>query len=104
MSFCATASSPFRSQALKILSNLSKSNGNNILNEPDVITTACNLITSSELAKPLSESEERHCVNIVCFLAFDACNRAKIRKSGAFKRLLEIARDTQSDSLLTTVN
>lgn len=104
VSFCANAESSFRSHALKILSNLSKSNGNTILNDSDVITTACSLITNSQLIKPLSESEERHCVNIICFLAFDACNRAKIRKSGAFRHLLEIAKNTQSDSMLTTVN
>lgn len=74
-----------------------------MLNEADAVTTACSLITTTDLAKPLTESEERHCVCVICFLADDACNRAKIRKSGAFKHLLELAKNTTSDSLLTMV-
>lgn len=104
ITFCANADSPYRSQALKILSNLSKSSGKNILNEADAVTTACYLITAQELTTQLNESEERHCVCVICFLADDACNRAKIRKSGAFKRLLELAKNTTSDSLLTMVS
>lgn len=98
--------SPFRAQSLKIVSKISKSNGKNVLCscEADVVTTACDLITATELTKPLSESEERHCVCIICFLADDACNRAKIRQSGAFKRILELAKNTTSDSLLSMVN
>lgn len=75
----------------------------NILNEADAVTTACRLITAQDLVTPLDESEERHCVCVICFLADDACNRAKIRQSGAFKRLLQMAKDTTSDSLLIMV-
>lgn len=103
ITFCANAESPYRAHALKILSNLSKSSGKNILNEADAVTTACHLITAQTLTTPLNESEERHCVCVICFLADDACNRAKIRKSGAFKRLLELAKNTTSDSLLSMV-
>lgn len=80
-----------------------KSNGKNVLNEADAVTTACALITATDLRKPITEAEEQHCVCIICFLADDACNRAKIRRSGAFKRLLELAKNTTSDSLLTRV-
>lgn len=67
------------------------------------MTTACHLITAQELPSPLSEAEERHCVCVICFLTDDACNRAKIRTSGAFKRLLELAKNTTSGSLLSMV-
>lgn len=97
--------SPFRAQSLKILSNLSRSNGKHLFctSDTDAVTTACRLITARSLQNPLSESEERHCVGIVCFLADDACNRAKIRTSGAFKRILDLAKNTTSDALLSMV-
>lgn len=52
---------------------------------------------------PLSESEERHCISIICFLAGDSCNRAKIRISGAFKRIIEVAKNTKCDDTLSMV-
>lgn len=103
IAFCANADSSYRAHALKILSNLSQPDGQNVLNEADAVTTACHLITSQELSTPLSEAEEKDCVRVICFLADDACNRAKIRKSGAFKRLLELAKNTTNDSLLKMV-
>lgn len=67
------------------------------------MTTVCNLITAVDLNKALSSSEERHCICVICFLADDSCNRAKVRTSGAFKHLLQVAKNTDSDSLLTMV-
>lgn len=52
---------------------------------------------------PLSEVEERHCISIICLLAGDACNRAKIRISGAFTRIMDIAKHTKCDTVLTTI-
>lgn len=103
IAFYANADSSYRAHALKILANLSESHGPTVLNEADAVTTACHLITSQELSTPLSEAEERDCVTVICSLADDACNRAKIRQSGAFKRLLELAKNTTSDSLLSMV-
>lgn len=51
----------------------------------------------------LSESEERHCISIICLLAGDSCNRAKIRMSGAFKRIIEVAKNTNCDDTLAMV-
>lgn len=73
------------------------------MNDADAMTVACRLITATELSKPLSESEERHCICVICFLADDACNRAKVRKTGALKRLLQYAKNTKSDALFTMV-
>lgn len=51
----------------------------------------------------LTEAEERYCVNIICFLSGDACNRAKIRTSGALRRLMLIVKNTKCDTILSTV-
>lgn len=55
------------------------------------------------LDPPLTEVEERHCITIICLLAGDACNRAKIRISGAFGRIMDIAKHTKCDVVLTTI-
>lgn len=103
ITFFARGDSPYRTHSLKILSNLAKSRGQKILNEADAMTAVCNLITATDLSKPLSTAEERHCICVICFLADDSCNRAKVRKSGAFKHLLQIAKNTDNDALLTMV-
>lgn len=103
ITFFARGDSPYRTHSLKILSNLAKSSGQKILNEADAMTTVCNLVTATDLTKALSTSEERHCICVMCFLADDSCNRAKVRKSGAFKHLLQVAKNTDSDSLLKMV-
>lgn len=97
---------PFRAQSLKILSNFSKTPGRSLIctSDNDAASMACRLITARTLTKPLSESEERHCLSIICHLAFDSCSRAKIRTSGAFKRILELAKNTSSDTLLSMVD
>lgn len=82
---------------------MAKSSAQQILNEADAMTIACNLITATDLDKPLSASEERHCICVICLLAEDACNRAKVRKSGAFKHLLQVAKNTDNDSILIMV-
>lgn len=89
---------------MKILSNLAKSSGQKILNEADAMTTVCNLVTATDLNKALSIAEERYCICVICLLADDSCNRAKVRKSGAFKHLLQVAKDTDNDPLLTMVS
>lgn len=104
ITFFAQGDSPYRMHSLKILSNLAKSSGQKILNEADAMTTVCNLVTAPNLEKKLTQSEERHCICVICFLADDSCNRAKVRKSGAFRHLLQVAKNTDNDSLLTMVN
>ncbi|XP_037028939.1 uncharacterized protein LOC119069138 [Bradysia coprophila] len=102
--YFAKADSPFRTLCLKILSNLSKSqNSTDFLRSADAITTACSLITNQNLVPPLSESEERHCISIICLLANDSCNRAKIRMSGAIKRIIEVAKNTKCDDTLSMI-
>lgn len=103
ITFFARGDGPYRTHSLKILSNLAKSSGQKILNEADAMTTVCNLITSTDLNKALSTAEERYCICVICYLAGDSCNRAKVRKSGAFKHLLQIAKNTDNDALLTMV-
>uniref|UniRef100_A0A6B2E838 BTB domain-containing protein n=1 Tax=Phlebotomus kandelakii TaxID=1109342 RepID=A0A6B2E838_9DIPT len=43
----------------------------------------------------LSALEIRCCVNLICLLAEDSCNRAKIRHGGALKQLLQRFRETE---------
>lgn len=74
------------------------------MNEADAMTTVCNLVTATDLNKTLSVAEERYCICVICLLADDSCNRAKVRKSGAFKHLLQVAKDTDNDPLLTMVS
>lgn len=80
---------------------MAKSSGQKILNEADAMTTVCNLVTATDLSKALSVAEERYCICVICLLADDSCNRAKVRKSGAFKHLLQVAKNTDNDPLLT---
>lgn len=103
ITFFARGDSPYRTHSLRILSNLAKSHGQKILNEADAMTTVCNLITATELTKELNSSEERYCICVICLLADDSCNRAKVRKSGAFKHLLQVAKNTDNEPLLIMV-
>lgn len=103
ITFFARGDSPYRTHSLRILSNLAKSHGQKILNEANAMTTVCNLITATELTKELNSSEERYCICVICLLADDSCNRAKVRKSGAFKHLLQVAKNTDNDPLLIMV-
>lgn len=103
ITFFARGDGAYRAHSLKILSNLARSSGQKILNEADVMTTVCNLITSNDLTKALSAAEERYCICVICCLAGESCNRAKVRQSGAFKQLLQIAKNTDSDAVLIVV-
>lgn len=90
--------SHYRSIALKILSNIAKLPGAfYILSSSDAIFAACELVTSKKKSKSqLSNSEIRHCINIISILSTDACNRSKIRRSGTLKELIHLLRDSQS--------
>lgn len=103
--FFANGNNPLRAHSLKILSNLSKNYGKTIgiLSSVSAIRAACELLTSTSLEKPLSESETRHCINIICLLAGDACNRAKIRRSGSLRKLLNIAKNSSSMSEISLI-
>ncbi|XP_005182943.2 uncharacterized protein LOC101891580 [Musca domestica] len=86
--------SKHRSAALKILSNLSKNQGAfYILSSADAILAACELLVADE---DLSESERRHCIHIISILSTDACNRSKIRRSGALRKFIVMIKDTVS--------
>lgn len=95
--FIADDKNPLRGFSLKILSNFSKNFAAfEALSSASAILSACELLTSSSLEKPLTDSETRHCINIICLLAGDACNRAKIRRSGTLRKLLNIAKTSNS--------
>ncbi|XP_075148673.1 BTB/POZ domain-containing protein Rnb [Haematobia irritans] len=80
-----------RSAALKILSNLSKNHGAfYILSSADAILAACELLVAND---DLSESERRHCIHIISILSTDACNRSKIRRSGALRKFIAMIKD-----------
>lgn len=96
---------PLRGVALRILANLARSEPSSAehLSRADAITATCGLITHAGLQPPLSEQEERYCIVVICFLAGNACNRAKIRISGAFTRIMEIAKSTRCYAVLTSI-
>ncbi|KAL5285041.1 ARMC5 family protein [Megaselia abdita] len=93
-----------RGFSLKILSNFSKNFAAfEALSSASAILSACELLTSSSLENPLTESEMRHCINIICLLAGDACNRAKIRRSGSLRKLLNIAKTSKSTGEISLI-
>uniref|UniRef100_A0A1A9WPN1 ARMC5-like ARM-repeats domain-containing protein n=1 Tax=Glossina brevipalpis TaxID=37001 RepID=A0A1A9WPN1_9MUSC len=93
-----------RSVALKILSNFSKNPGAfYTLSSADAILAACELLVNNNVEKPLTESETRHCINIVSILSVDACNRSKIRRSGALRKLIAMLRESSSNSEKTSI-
>ena len=88
-----------RSAALKILSNLSKNPGAfYILSSADAILAACELLVASDMERVPNESECRHCINIISILSTDACNRSKIRRSGALRKLIAMCKESKSQS------
>lgn len=98
LAFLADEDSPFRANALKVLSNLvSNVSARMALGSADVIILATNLLTSTKLKKPLDSGEVRYCIRIICLLTGDSCNRAKIRYSGALVELLNRARVTECE-------
>lgn len=91
--FLSRENSPYRSQSLKILSNLvSNAASRCCLGTADVIVSASELLISKNLVKPLELSEIKYCIRIICLLTGDSCNRAKIRRSGALSELLQKSR------------
>ncbi|XP_055847887.1 uncharacterized protein LOC129913306 [Episyrphus balteatus] len=102
--FFASEDNPYRATALKILSNFSKSLGAiHALGAADAIVAACELLVCRNMAKPLSASEIRHCINVICMLSGDACNRSKIRRSGAIGKLLDMARTSKSHTEISSI-
>lgn len=102
--YFAEDKNPFRSFALKILSNFSKNFAAfEALSSASAILSACELLTATSLQTKLSESETRHCINIICLLAGDACNRAKIRRSGTLRKLLSVAKNSKSTSEISLI-
>ncbi|XP_030243467.1 uncharacterized protein LOC108658710 [Drosophila navojoa] len=88
-----------RASALKILSNFCKDPyAFYMLSTADSIVAACELLMAVNMTKPLSESESRHCVNIISTLSVDACSRSKIRRCGALRKLVAMIRDSHSQS------
>lgn len=47
---------------------------------------------------PLTANEYKYCMNVICLLAGDSCNRAKIRYCGGIRILLRRFRDTENQS------
>ncbi|XP_035781312.1 uncharacterized protein LOC118460808 [Anopheles albimanus] len=83
--------SPFRALALKLVSNLAAN--------PDAIDrlTACGVIKMAAdliMYASLDESEKRYCINMMCLLTKEACNRGHIRRSGALQAFMKIAKQS----------
>ncbi|KAH8359454.1 hypothetical protein KR093_006806 [Drosophila rubida] len=94
-----------RATALKILSNFCKDPcAFYMLSTADAIVAACELLMAVNMAKPLSESECRHCVNIISTLSADACSRSKIRRCGALRKLVAMIRESHSQSERSSVS
>lgn len=94
-----------RASALKILSNFCKDPcAFYMLSTADSIVAACELLMAVNMAKPLSESECRHCVNIISTLSADACSRSKIRRCGALRKLVAMIRESHSQSERSSVS
>ncbi|EDV30581.2 uncharacterized protein Dana_GF22864 [Drosophila ananassae] len=88
-----------RAAALKILSNFCKDPcAFYMLSTADAIVAACEMLMAVNMAKPLTESEVRHCINIISTLSTDACSRSKIRRCGALRKLVALIRDSNSQS------
>lgn len=103
--FFVSEENKHRSVALKILSNFSKNSGAfYALSSADAIVAACELLVYGNMDKPLSESETRHCINIIYMLSSDACNRSKIRRSGALRKLIAMVRDSKSETITALVS
>ncbi|XP_053947111.1 uncharacterized protein LOC128855902 [Anastrepha ludens] len=99
ITFFITEENPQRGVALKIISNFSKQlDAFHMLSSADAVVAACELLVTENMARPLTESEKRHCIHIICMLSPDACNRAKIRRSGALRKLIAMVRDSHSNT------
>ncbi|XP_055904774.1 uncharacterized protein LOC129940453 [Eupeodes corollae] len=102
--FFASKENPYRAIALKILSNFSKNpSAIYALGTADAIDSACELLIYRNMPKPLSESEIRDCMNVICMLSEDACNRSKMRRSGTIGKLLDNARTFKSHSEISSI-
>uniref|UniRef100_A0A182JAL4 ARMC5-like ARM-repeats domain-containing protein n=1 Tax=Anopheles atroparvus TaxID=41427 RepID=A0A182JAL4_ANOAO len=83
--------SPFRALSLKVVSNLAAN--------PDAIErlTACGVIKMAAdliMYANLDDSEKRYCINMMCLLTKEACNRGHIRRSGALQAFMKIAKQS----------
>ena len=97
LSFLCSQDSPYRSLALKLISNLA-SNPDSIekLTGCDVITMVSDLL----MYGTLDENETRYCVTIMCLMTKEACNRGHIRRSGALKSFMKIAKQMKGQKEL----
>uniref|UniRef100_A0A182JU09 ARMC5-like ARM-repeats domain-containing protein n=1 Tax=Anopheles christyi TaxID=43041 RepID=A0A182JU09_9DIPT len=83
--------SPFRALSLKVVSNLAANpDAIDRLTECGVIKMAADLIMYASL----DESEKRYCINMMCLLTKEACNRGHIRRSGALQSFMKIAKQS----------
>ncbi|XP_067618832.1 uncharacterized protein Rnb [Eurosta solidaginis] len=99
ITFFITEENQQRGVALKIISNFSKQfDAFHMLSSADAVVAACELLVLENMTKALTESEKRHCIHIICMLSPDACNRSKIRRSGALRKLIAMVRDSQSNT------
>uniref|UniRef100_A0A182NS46 ARMC5-like ARM-repeats domain-containing protein n=1 Tax=Anopheles dirus TaxID=7168 RepID=A0A182NS46_9DIPT len=83
--------SPFRALSLKVVSNLAANpDAIDRLTECGVIKMAADLIMYASL----DDSEKRYCINMMCLLTKEACNRGHIRRSGALQSFMKIAKQS----------
>ncbi|GAB0087388.1 hypothetical protein DMENIID0001_016850 [Sergentomyia squamirostris] len=89
----------FRVSVLSIISTMAYDTlDRDVIGRANAVTMASELLQrdySEDAEKCLSALEMRNCVTIICLLASDSCNRAKIRHSGALKTLLQRFRVTE---------
>lgn len=97
--YLCSADSRYRFAALKVLSNLaSNPSARSVLSSENVVVKATDLIGNEAIQ--LNVAETRYCVNIICLLSSDSCNRSKVRISGGLKKLLNIIRESNCDRVL----
>ncbi|XP_055371777.1 uncharacterized protein LOC129605828 [Condylostylus longicornis] len=102
--YFANESNPFRGLSLRIISNFSRNPyAVSSLSQADAAEAACTLLMAEHLKIPLSNSELKCCIHSLNVLAGDACNRAKIRRSGALQKLLELAKKSKSYSEVSLI-
>lgn len=95
-----TSEMKFRSQALKILSSFAYNSSTQefLRCASDVVAEVCEMLIKN--SKSLAASEQKCALAIVCLPSENACTRLKLRRSGIFRILLDIAATTKSEEEL----
>lgn len=98
--FLAGETCKYRAMSLQIISRLSSNAQAQeyLAVNNDLITDVASLLLNADtLEKPLETAERKFCINILCLSSESACSRGKLRRSGVFKSLLDIANTSRSE-------